>query len=342
MPPCHVTRFLVSALFVLVFAPLPRYEVDALFFGSNSEKKEEEHKINEASEEAHDLPHLSPIQDDDLTVGGEDFDVKAFLGSQTEADEYAKIPKEDQILGLKKLFPKIDEDGNGNISKPELIKWITNSLMKLKKEEAEKRFPDHDYDSDGKFSWKDHVYSVYGSDVTDEEIKNGVPGIEGEEEDYKEQLELFRVADVDKNNEISWDEFGAFFRPEDFPHTQEFEIKKILKSYDADKNGGLDLQEFLKAELHELDDPEWVKIETERFHKNWDADGDGLLKGVEIRAWWMPNNEEIAKEEVEHLFGVADADADATLSLEEVVDNLETFVGSQATNYGVHIEDELW
>ena len=55
MLPHHVTRFLVSAIFVLVFAPLPRYEVDALFFGSNSEKKEEEHKINEASDEAKDL-----------------------------------------------------------------------------------------------------------------------------------------------------------------------------------------------------------------------------------------------------------------------------------------------
>ena len=81
--------------------------------------------------------------------------------------------------------------------------------------------------------------------------------------------------------------------------------------------------------------------QQERFSKNWDLDKDGLLKGVEIRAWWMPNNEEVAKEEVEHLFGVADSNGDKQLSVDEMVTHLDTFVGSQATNYGEHLKDEL-
>jgi len=345
-------RLLASALLIVLL--LPRF--DALFFGSDPEpekpndrlkkekeqEKKDEEVFHEATDEAHDLPHMSPHIDDPLNVGGEGFDQKSILGSEEEAELFSEKSREEQEKGLRALIPKIDEDGNGTVSKPELVKWITHSLVTLKNEEAQKRFPDHDYDEDGKFTWKDHLYATYGFEPTEQQLKDGVPGIDKDEaEEYTHQLDLFRASDLDKNNELSWEEFKAFFRPEEYPHTQELEIKKVLIEHDTNKDGGLDLKEFLKAELHENDDAEWTKIETERFSKNWDLDKDGLLKGVEIRAWWMPNNEEVAKEEVEHLFGVADSNGDKQLSVDEMVTHLDTFVGSQATNYGEHLKDEL-
>lgn len=57
---------------------------------------------------------------------------------------------------------------------------------------------------------------------------------------------------------------------------------------------------------------------------------------------------EIAEEEVQHLFASADDDQDNLLSFQEVLDNHEIFVGSEATDYGEHLHnihtfiDELW
>ncbi|KAG0711412.1 Reticulocalbin-2 [Chionoecetes opilio] len=58
-------------------------------------------------------------------------------------------------------------------------------------------------------------------------------------------------------------------------------------------------------------------------------------------------DEDIAEDEVDHLFGSADDDGDDLLSFLEVLDHHDVFVGSEATDYGDHLhnldrfEDEL-
>lgn len=57
----------------------------------------------------------------------------------------------------------------------------------------------------------------------------------------------------------------------------------------------------------------------------------------------LPDNNEAAVEEAEHLIERSDSDKDGKLSIEEIVNNHEDFVGSQATNYGEFLpKDELW
>lgn len=48
---------------------------------------------------------------------------------------------------------------------------------------------------------------------------------------------------------------------------------------------------------------------------------------------------EIADEEVLHLFAHSDDDHDDQLSFDEVLDHHETFVGSEATDYGDHLHN---
>lgn len=53
---------------------------------------------------------------------------------------------------------------------------------------------------------------------------------------------------------------------------------------------------------------------------------------------------EIAIEEVNHLFASADDDHDDRLSYQEIIENYDVFVGSEATDYGEHLnklKDEL-
>lgn len=48
---------------------------------------------------------------------------------------------------------------------------------------------------------------------------------------------------------------------------------------------------------------------------------------------------EIATEEVDHLFGASDDDHDNRLSYSEILEHHDTFVGSEATDYGDHLQD---
>lgn len=48
---------------------------------------------------------------------------------------------------------------------------------------------------------------------------------------------------------------------------------------------------------------------------------------------------EVATEEVDHLFVAADEDHDNRLSYKEIIDQSETFVGSEATDYGEHLNE---
>ena len=66
-----------------------------------------------------------------------------------------------------------------------------------------------------------------------------------------------------------------------------------------------------------------------RFDNDLDKDGDNILNKEEIIAWIIPSNEEIANEEVTHLFAGSDEDMDGLLSFEEVINNYDLFVGSE-------------
>jgi hypothetical protein len=46
---------------------------------------------------------------------------------------------------------------------------------------------------------------------------------------------------------------------------------------------------------------------------------------------------EISDDEVSHLFAASDDDQDDQLSYDEILDHHETFVGSEATDYGDHL-----
>ncbi|KJH48585.1 hypothetical protein DICVIV_05272 [Dictyocaulus viviparus] len=66
----------------------------------------------------------------------------------------------------------------------------------------------------------------------------------------------------------------------------------------------------------------------------YDSDGDGVLRGEEVRRWMIPDVQAVAKQETTHLINGADTDKDGKLSISEIVSAHQLFVGSEATNYG--------
>lgn len=123
-------------------------------------------------------------------------------------------------------------------------------------------------------------------------------------------------------------------------------VNQVLKARDKNGDGVLNFQEYL-GDRGEGKDKEWLLTEKDRFDQELDKNGDNSLNREEILAWIVPSNEEIATEEVNHLFAGADGDVDGLLSFEEILNNHDLFVGSEATDYGDHLhnlgrfEDEL-
>ena len=68
-----------------------------------------------------------------------------------------------------------------------------------------------------------------------------------------------------------------------------------------------------------------------------DTDHDGSLSDTEIIHWIVPSEDDVAEDEVSHLFASSDDDHDDKLSIDEIVKHHEVFVGSEATDYGDHL-----
>ncbi|CAJ0922062.1 unnamed protein product, partial [Mesorhabditis belari] len=247
-------------------------------------------------------------------VDGEsdDIDHQAILGSKHQAEEFDQLSPEESQARLKILAKKMDKNGDGYVDEEELTNWIQNSMKSLDDEEAIERMKEIDVDGDNKVSWDEYAADSFPeTDIT----KLDADDRKLLDEDKK----YFAVADQDGDGKLNEEELKAFPQPRE------------LSTYA--QNGAIDLKEFL-GDMHEQPQSEWHAVEKERFANEYDADKDGVLKGEEIRKWLIPDLYQVAVQEAKHLIEVADGDKDGKLSIDEIVSNYKTFVGSEATNYG--------
>ncbi|XP_014256660.1 reticulocalbin-2 [Cimex lectularius] len=270
-----------------------------------------------------------------------EFDHEAILGSVKDAEEFDTLSPEESKRRLKILLVKMDLNKDNFIDRNELRAWILRSFKMLSEEESNDRFEDADENNDGKVSWEEYKSDVYGSDEDLEHELNSE-----EQTLLKHDQVMFKAADKNNDGFLERHEFVPFSHPEESPEMLPLILQNTLEEKDTNKDGEIDFQEFVgsKGEMH---DKQWLLSEKEKFDSEYDKDKDGKLGPNEILSWVVPSNSEIAEEEVEHLFASSDDDHDNLLSFEEVLKNHETFVGSEATDYGEHLhnihhfEDEL-
>uniref|UniRef100_A0A8C3FK62 Reticulocalbin 3 n=1 Tax=Chrysemys picta bellii TaxID=8478 RepID=A0A8C3FK62_CHRPI len=89
-------------------------------------------------------------------------------------------------------------------------------------------------------------------------------------------------------------------------------------------------------------EPDWVQSERQQFLDFRDLDRDGRLDRAEIGHWILPQDYDHPEVEAKHL--LFESDKDKRLTKQEILDNWNMFVGSQATNYGEDLtrkHDEL-
>jgi reticulocalbin-2 len=266
-----------------------------------------------------------------------EFDHEAIIGSVKEAEEFDNLPPEESKRRLSLLVQKMDLNSDGFVDRHELKAWILRSFKKLSEEEAEDRFEDLDEDNNEKISWEEYVKDVYGMDQEDGQRRNTLDDSE-EMKLMEDDRQMFHAADTDKDGSLSLDEHVRFHSPEEHPEMLPLILSQTLRDKDLNKDGRIDFQEFVgdQAKTH---DKQWLMTEKDKFDNDFDKDHDGYLNHNEILSWIVPSNEEVAAEEVDHLFAATDEDHDDRLSHNEIIDKYDIFVGSEATDYGDHLQN---
>jgi reticulocalbin-2 len=266
-----------------------------------------------------------------------EFDHEAILGSVKEAEEFDNLPAEESKRRLAILVTKMDLNDDRFIDRHELKAWILRSFKKLSEEEAEDRFEDLDENNDDRVSWDEYANDVYG--MADENGERTSNMVESEESKLLEDdKQMFYTADTNKDGYLSQVEHNKFHSPEEHPEMLPLILHQTLRDKDLNKDGRIDFQEFV-GEQGKKHDKDWLISEKDKFDKDFDKDQDGYLNHNEILSWMVPSNEEVANDEVNHLFAASDDDHDDRLSYDEIINNYDIFVGSEATDYGDHLQN---
>uniref|UniRef100_A0A094ZHD4 Band 7 protein n=1 Tax=Schistosoma haematobium TaxID=6185 RepID=A0A094ZHD4_SCHHA len=264
---------------------------------------------------------------DDFGQHYSEYDHDLVTGSHEYSQKFKELDPEEAKLQLGKLFHKIDIDNDLKIDKED----------SLDLEASKPRFKEYDANGDGQVAWSEYTNKIYG--YTAQELEDFRKDSKNDTKLFIQSLDeeklKFDSADQDKTGYLNETEFVAFEHPHNYRHMAPYELKHTLRDFDKDKDGFINELEYLGDDKMNKDA---LIIERENF-KNYDINSDGKLDPSEMALWVTPGFDKTATDETEHLFNETDKDKDGLLTKEEVLDQHDLWVGSQATDYGRHLEN---
>ena len=123
-------------------------------------------------------------------------------------------------------------------------------------------------------------------------------------EQIEEFREMFKIFDVDHDDQIDTGELGAVMKAMGYNPTQA-ELEEMIREVDADGNGNLDFSEFLTlmASKMRYNDTEEELLEA---FKIYDRDGDQLIRLAEIKHVFGILGETMTDDQIADMIQLAD------------------------------------
>nr|XP_020649668.1 reticulocalbin-3 isoform X2 [Pogona vitticeps] len=268
------------------------------------------------------------------------YDHEAFLGKE-EAKTFDQLTPEESKERLGKIVDRIDKNGDGFVTQPELKDWIKHTQNRYIYENVNKNWKDYDKDNNGHITWAEFKNATYGH-YEGEEF-----GDIEDKDSYRKMLardeRRFRAADKDGDMSATREEFTAFLHPEEFDYMKDVVVTETIEDIDKNGDGFVEVDEYLGDMYSPQDgepEPSWVKTERQQFLEFRDLNKDGKMDREEIGHWILPPDYDHAEVESKHLLTHSDVDKNEKITKEEILDNWNMFVGSQATNYGEDLTKE--
>jgi hypothetical protein len=145
---------------------------------------------------------------------------------------------------------------------------------------------EEDLNRDGFVTWDEHLRDSFHieDNLEDENFLR--------DQLMAEDKALWQTADLNADAKLDVNEFAAFNSPEEFEHMHQTIYTQMMLRRDKNKDGFLDLIEYLSDVNGNPPDPksEHFIIEKDRFHKDYDINSDGELNEKECLLWLIPDN----------------------------------------------------
>lgn len=306
---------------------------------------------------------------------GEAYDEYDYDDYDDEDDHFDPWDLDDEEIEkrLRKLVNRIDNNDDGRVTEVELVIWTFKSLHSIDmKENSKDDFDDMDENEDDFATWDEFVEDEYG-EFAEKDIEEHTKDLFDVDfnRQYNRVKSRFLVADSDKNGKLDLKEFETFKNPFHDEIVKDAWLEKVLEKVDLNNNGYLEKSEFdldwerkprkyddIRKHIDNNDTIEFghllegaymkhmfdvIKKEDDQFHRYLDTNSNGILEGPDLLLWLSPDNADLAWEEVEELFGLCDEDEDGVLSIEEIIEEMDMWIDSDATEYGEQLRafDEL-
>lgn len=265
------------------------------------------------------------------------YDHEAFLGAE-EAKTFDQLTPEESRRRLGLIVDKIDKNTDGYVSQEELKDWIQYTQKRYISDDVDRQWKAHNPEAKDKITWTEYKKIMYGfmEDMDKTDLDKDDEGSSYQNMVRRDQRR-WGVADVDGDGALTRGEFAGFLHPEETGHMRDIVVLETLEDIDKDKDGRVSLEEYIGDVFRSGDgdaEPDWVRNERDQFKQYRDKDGDGYMDKEEVKNWIIPPDFDHAEAESRHLIYDSDSDADQKLTKEEILNNYDLFVGSQATDFG--------
>ncbi|XP_067005126.1 45 kDa calcium-binding protein [Anabrus simplex] len=276
---------------------------------------------------------------------------KDFVGSPQ------KVKSEDDPKDLlESIFHKADIDSNGLLSLVELADWINAKIQEHINQALQENFglftAIDTNPRNGMVSWEEyHNYFLLQKGLSKEYADNHDKKHKGLERSMKETIMRDRAswseAARSDPDHLTLDEFLAFRHPESSHATILTLVEELFDKFDRDGDELLTEDEFssLPTEADNEQDSETLKQGEEERRREFrdviDQDGNGKADRKELLMYIDPKNPRHAREEAETLMVLSDVNHDGQLSLPEILNKMDLFLGSKMVDTARSFHDEF-